>query len=142
MTSDPEFRAPEGSADNYVYQRFGRRDWRTLHDLLVFGGRADRLVARGKSAYDADEMLRYAGKMLCIDIGEAASRLSDDLVQAHPEILFRKMREQRNFAAHRYESIDTDIIWETPAESFPGDRDKIADLIERPATEPTEAGSE
>lgn len=128
-----KFRAPAGSASRYVYQRFGGRDWRTLHDLLVFAGRAERLVARGKEAYDADEMLRYAGQMICISIGEAASRLSDELPNAHPEIRFGLMRKQRNFAAHRYEVLDPEIIWETLATSFPEDKAKIAELLERQA---------
>lgn len=131
MTS--EFRAPTGSVDHYVYQTYGERDWRTLHDLLVFAGRADRLVARGKEAYDADEMLRYAGQMICISIGEAATRLSDELLDAHPEIRFGLMRKQRNFAAHRYEVLDPEIIWETLATSFPEDQAKIAELLDRPA---------
>jgi uncharacterized protein with HEPN domain len=128
-----EFRAPTGSVDQYVYQTFGHRDWRTLHDLLVFADRAERLVARGKEAYDADEMLRYAGQMICISIGEAATRLSDELLDAHPEIRFRLMRKQRIFAAHRYEVLDPEIIWETLATSFPEDKAKIAELLERPA---------
>lgn len=128
-----EFRGPTGSAGHYVYQRFGERDWRTLHDLLVFADRAERLVARGKEAYDADEMLRYAGQMICISIGEAATRLSDELLDAHPEIRFRLMRKQRNFAAHRYEVLDPEIIWETLATSFPEDKAKIAEVLERRA---------
>lgn len=128
-----EFRAPTGSPGNYVYRRFGERDWRTLHDLLVFADRAERLVARGKEAYDADEMLRYAGQMICISIGEAASRLSSELPDAHPEIRFGLMRKQRNFAAHRYEVLDPEIIWETLATSFPQDKARIAELLDRPA---------
>jgi len=128
-----EFRAPTGSVDHYVYRTFGERDWRTLHDLLVFADRAERLVARGKEAYDADEMLRYAGQMICISIGEAANRLSDELLDAHPEIRFRLMRKQRNSAAHRCEVLDPEIIWETLATSFPEDKAKIAELLERPA---------
>lgn len=128
-----EFHAPTGSAGYYVYQTFGERDWRTLHDLLVFAGRAERLVARGKEAYDADEMLRYAGQMICISIGEAATRLSDEMLDAHPEIRFGLMRKQRNFAAHRYEVVDPEVIWETLATSFPEDKAKITELLERPA---------
>jgi uncharacterized protein with HEPN domain len=128
-----EFHAPTGSVDYYVYQKFGERDWRTLHDLLIFADRAERLAARGKEAYDADEMLRYAGQMICISIGEAATRLSDELLDAHPEIRFRLMRKQRNFAAHRYEVLDPEIIWETLATSFPDDKAKIAELLERRA---------
>lgn len=128
------FRAPTDAAGYYVYQTFGERDWRTLHDLLVFAGRADRLVKRGKDAYDADEMLQYAGEMICIGIGEAATRLTDQLVSAHPEIRFRLMRRQRNFAAHRYDVLDPEIIWETLATEFPKDKAKIAELLARRAT--------
>ena len=127
----PDFHAPEAAAGSYVVTRFGDRDWRTLHDLLVFQGRAERLVQRGKRAYESDEMLRYAAEAICIGIGEAAGRLSDALVAAHPEISFQYMRRQRNFAAHRYDSIDADIVWNTLAVSFPADATKIARLLQR-----------
>lgn len=126
-----EFRAPAGSPDYYVFRVFGERDWRTLHDLLVLADRAERLVARGKQEYDTDEMLRYAGQMICISIGEAAGRLSGELVDTHKEIRFELMRKQRNFAAHRYDVLDPEIIWETLATSFPEDKAKISELLQR-----------
>jgi uncharacterized protein with HEPN domain len=62
-----------------------------------------------------------------------APGLSDELLDEHPEIRFGLMRKQRNFAAHRYEVLDPEIIWETLATSFPQDKAKIAELLERPA---------
>lgn len=111
------------------YRLPGSRDQQALRDLLAFAGRAQRLVSRGKAAYDTDEMLQLAGQKICIDIGEAATRLSDEFVAAHAEIAFRGMRGQRNFAAHRYDTIDPEIVWNTLAVRFPQDAGKIAELL-------------
>ena len=45
-----------------------------LEDLLDQVSAVERLVSRGKAAYDLDEMLRFAGEDLLIRCGEDVSR--------------------------------------------------------------------
>lgn len=127
MTGESE----EPGGDNYVAQRFGTRDWRSLRDMLEFGNRAARLVARGRDAYDHDEMLQYAAQKICIDLGEAATRLSSELIATHPEINFVGMRRQRNHVTHRYDIIDTAIVWNTIAIALPADLRRVRELLAR-----------
>lgn len=42
------------------------RTQRWLRDIVEHAEAVERLVARGKAAYDADEMLRYAAEDLLI----------------------------------------------------------------------------
>lgn len=45
------------------------RDLRTLQDMLDFCEQAERLVARGREAYEGDEMLRLAAEALTHRVG-------------------------------------------------------------------------
>lgn len=87
----------------------GDRD--TLRDLAEFGCMADRLVDRGKAAYDRDEILRLAAEAILHRIGEAVGRLSCEFRDAHPEMEWHKIRATRNSVAHVYNRVDHDIIW-------------------------------
>jgi uncharacterized protein with HEPN domain len=57
-------------------QRAAHRDQGAVEDILDFCEQAARLVARGREAFENDEMLPLAGEALAQRVGEAASRLS------------------------------------------------------------------
>ena len=44
-------------------------------------------------------------------IGEAAGRISPQFREEHPEILWNEIRGIRNRMIHRYDDIDTDMLW-------------------------------
>jgi uncharacterized protein with HEPN domain len=48
-----------------------------------------------------------------IVIGEAASHLSDDFIENHPDLPWREMRDIRNIVVHEYFGVDNLIVWET-----------------------------
>ena len=48
-----------------------------------------------------------------MQIGELASRLSDELKSMHPEIPWRGIRGFRNVVAHEYENADREVIWDS-----------------------------
>ena len=54
-------------------QRAAHRDQRAVEDILEFCDQAARLVARGREAFENDEMLPLAGEALAQRVGEAAS---------------------------------------------------------------------
>lgn len=90
---------------------YGSAAGETLRDLVEFGSMAERLVARGKQAYDDDEALRLAAEAILHRIGEAVARLPAAFLSAHPEVEWRKIKATRNIVAHQYARIDHDIIW-------------------------------
>jgi uncharacterized protein with HEPN domain len=56
----------------------------------------------------------------CLEIvGEAAGRLSPELVQSHPEIPWQEIRGLRNILAHEYAQIDYEILHRTIQEDVP-----------------------
>ena len=46
-------------------------------------------------------------------IGEAATRVPEDIVAAYPEIPWRDMRDMRNIIVHEYFGVNTRIVWDT-----------------------------
>ncbi|QLQ10874.1 MAG: DUF86 domain-containing protein [Nocardioidaceae bacterium] len=105
------------------------RDRATLQDILAFGREAEDLVSRGRSTYDSDVMLQRAAQMICLSLGEAAKRLSDEVMQAHPGIRFRMMVALRDKVAHGYQILDTQVIWDTIATAVPADIAKVRNLL-------------
>jgi uncharacterized protein with HEPN domain len=91
----------------------------TLLDLLEFTDMAARLVARGRAAYDGDEVLRLAAEAITHRIGEAVSRLSEEFVTDHPQIEWRKVKGMRNIVTHEYARIDYEIVWNALALRVP-----------------------
>lgn len=54
-----------------------------------------------------------------IIIGEAASHLSKDFTEMHPDLPWREMRDMRNIAVHGYFGVDNLILWETLNKNLP-----------------------
>ena len=54
-----------------------------------------------------------------IIIGEAASHLPDDLIERHPDLPWREMRDMRNIVVHEYFGVDNRVVWETLQKNLP-----------------------
>lgn len=109
------------------------RTRRTLHDFLAFAATAARLVARGRDAYDGDEMLRLSGEAIVHRIGEAVARLDDDFTTGHPEVRWRAMKGMRNLVAHDYGAVDHAILWNAMAYSLPQEAAHVRRILDEDA---------
>lgn len=105
------------------------RTKRHLQDFLDFADAGRRLVARGRKAYDDDEMLRLAAEAILHRIGEAVARLDDDFVRAHPGIAWRRMKGMRNLLAHDYGAIDNHILWNALESNLPHEAKQVRRLL-------------
>lgn len=114
----------------------GEPDRRAVADLLAFCDQAARLVQRGRSAYQADEMLRLASEAITSRVGEAAGRLSPTFRDRHPEIPWRAIKGMRNVVTHEYGRIDHVLLWNTLTTDLP----RLAQRLQ-PGTGPVSADS-
>jgi uncharacterized protein with HEPN domain len=81
---------------------------------------------------------KFASNKMIIDavvreleiVGEASNNLSDEFREKHPEILWRKMKNMRNFLIHEYFGVNTKIVWSTCKEDLPELKKLIADLLD------------
>ena len=52
-------------------------------------------------------------------VGEAATRISDPMQAAHPEIPWREIIGTRHRLIHGYDAVDYDILWAIATADFP-----------------------
>ncbi|HWF45060.1 MAG TPA: DUF86 domain-containing protein [Candidatus Kapabacteria bacterium] len=77
-----------------------------------------------ESELHTNTVIRYLGV-----IGEAASRISDELKEAHPEVPWYKIVGMRNRLVHDYYDIDLDAVWGAATVSLPILRKQLAALL-------------
>jgi len=91
------------------------------HKIVFF---ADR---RKRSELDSDEMLTSALIRQIEIIGEAATKISNDIREQLPEIPWRSMIGMRNMLIHMYDDVNLDTVWYTIRFSIP----KLIDELEK-----------
>lgn len=106
------------------------RTRQTLADFLDFTETGARLVARGRDAYEQDEMLRLAAESVLHRIGEAVARLGDEFTQAHPGVSWRQMKGMRNIVAHAYGAIDYEMVWTTLEQDLPRESEAVQRILD------------
>ena len=55
---------------------------------------------------------------ICV-IGEAANRLSENILQLAPEINWRQLIDMRNILIHQFHNIDYTIVWRVVRDHLP-----------------------
>ena len=99
-----------------------------LEDMLAAAKDANRFAAdRNSSDLSEDRMLFLALVKAVEIIGEAASRVTEEARQQHPEIAWKGIIGMRNILVHAYGSIDSDELWETIQADLPS----LIDALER-----------
>ncbi len=63
-------------------------------------------------------------------IGEASSNPSADFRSQHPDVLWRRMKDMRNFLIHEYFGVNTKVVWDTCKNNLPSLGDFIATTLE------------
>jgi len=101
-----------------------------LADIVEAANAIDRFLA-GLSEDDwiDDEVHQSAVMHQLIIIGEAASRLSREFQDAHPQIAWADIVGFRNLAVHAYFSVSWPIVWVTATEEVPALGKKVANIL-------------
>ena len=75
------------------------------------------------------DLFRSAALQKLTVIGEAASRLPEELCERHPEIPWGDIVGFRNIAVHAYFAVDWSIVWVAATEEAPLLRRQIAEIL-------------
>jgi uncharacterized protein with HEPN domain len=91
-----------------------RRDpLETLRQMRSFAVEASELAATGnRAALDDDLGFRRHAERVAELIGEAATRLPEELRDAWPEVPWKPIISMRNWLIHGYDGIDAEILWD------------------------------
>jgi len=85
----------------------------TLRQMRSFAVEASELAATGnRAALDDDLGFRRHAERVAELIGEAATRLPEELRDAWPDVPWRPMIRMRNWLIHGYDGIDAEILWD------------------------------
>ena len=76
-------------------------------------------------------MLQHGVSMALINIGESVKSLSEIFKQQHQDIEWREIAALRNIAAHNYEKIRMDDIWEIVTADVPEllERERVKGIL-------------
>ncbi|MBM4461241.1 MAG: DUF86 domain-containing protein [Chloroflexi bacterium] len=101
-----------------------------LRDIVEAARAVDRfLTGMSEDNWMDDEVRQSAVMHQLIIIGEAASRLSHEFREAHPQIAWTDIIGFRNLAVHAYFSVSWPIVWVTATEDVPILREQVADIL-------------
>jgi len=90
-----------------------------LADLAEAADAAAELVRLGKKRWDTERPLRLAGEAVIGRLGDIATKLPDEVIEATPEIPWRQVKGMRIIAAHAYHRIDYEEVWVTLRDDVP-----------------------
>lgn len=76
-------------------------------------------AARTRADLGTDRMFFLALVKLVEIAGEAATRVSEPLRAAHPEVPWREVVGIRNRFVHGYDAVDDAILWHVVTQDFP-----------------------
>jgi uncharacterized protein with HEPN domain len=105
-------------------------DERLLHILEAIE-RIEKYARRGRSAFDADELIQsWVVRHLQV-IGEAARALPSSFREQHPEIPWSHIIGMRHILIHEYFDIDLEIVWQAVERDLPDLKSKIEAILKR-----------
>ena len=90
-----------------------------------------RGYCNGKSYDDFinNEMLVEACVFNLSQIGETAHKISDEIVNLHPEIAWNEIYGLRNRLVHDYEGTNPVLVWEIISEDLPSLKAQLEDIF-------------
>ena len=106
-----------------------RPDRERLLDVTEAISRIERYAARGREAFEQDELIQTWIVHHVQVIGEACRGLSDPFKAEHPEVPWSDIVGMRNILVHRYFGIDRDALWAVVQRDLPDLKEKIGAVL-------------
>jgi uncharacterized protein with HEPN domain len=108
-----------------------------VSDMLTYSRLVVTYVSgAGEQQYLANQQLRHSVERCVELIGEAASKVTDALRSACPDIPWRRVVGQRNVLAHGYNVIDDRAIWLLVSAEIPKLIPQLEKLLREISDEP------
>lgn len=100
-----------------------------IRHMVDFLKAAERFATgRSRADLDTDEMLMFALVRAIEVVGEAASKVSAETRERHPEIPWALVIGMRHRLVHAYVDINRDILWATVTKAAPDLLQRLNDI--------------
>lgn len=108
-----------------------RDDRERLLDIQDAIDRIDKYAARGRLAFEQDELIQNWMVRHIQIIGEAARALSDEFRQSHADWPWSQIIGMRNILVHHYFDIDTTAVWSVVENDLVDLKGKVATAVQQ-----------
>lgn len=88
----------------------------------------DRIHNLTAESFMSDEDAQHAVGMAAINVGELTKHISEELRTETPDIPWKQAAGLRDVAAHSYDTIRMDDLYQTIKEDFPHLKDLLSEL--------------
>jgi hypothetical protein len=119
------------AAQAAIRDQYGAVVFQALTQIDEFLARGARLVARGRGWYDGDPdgVPHLACEAVIIKLGDAVTRIPQELRNQHSQIPWTVMSDMRNHLTHAYDITDYAIVWDTIENDFPAVHDQLRQIL-------------
>ncbi len=108
-----------------------QRDWMLCKKILKEIADIESFTkGMNLNSFSSDEKTQKAVAMTFINIGEMAGAFSEKFTKSNGHLPLKEIRGFRNIAAHRYEMIHMETLWDTIQSSLPALKKDISDIYE------------
>ncbi len=109
------------------------RDKSILQHILRYCDEVEetlRLFGASEETFRESFVFRNAVSMPIMQIGELATRLTDDFIEETTDIPWKAIKGMRTFFAHQYGSMNINLIWQTAVVRIPELRQNCQRLLQ------------
>lgn len=106
-----------------------RDDGERLRDIQEAIERIEKYTARGREAFDAEELIQTWVLHHLQIIGEAVRAISTDTKNEAASIEWSKIIGMRNILVHNYFAIDKDLVWAVVENELPKLKMEVEKLL-------------
>lgn len=108
-----------------------RREPEWLRDILEAIAKIEEYAARGREAFDADQLIQTWIVHHIAIIGEAARALPAEFRARFPEVPWRDIVGMRTILVHHYFDIDAEAVWAVVERDLPDLRHNVGAILEQ-----------
>lgn len=115
-------RPPSGSGADQTRRPYDpEQTRRRLDDLARFAAQSAEIVADGHTAFRAEGawLTRAGATYLIIEIATVCEKLHSHVREHFSEVPWRRIAGMRNIAAHAYNKVNDEIVWDVLAVFVP-----------------------
>lgn len=106
-----------------------RDDRQRLLHMVEAIKKIEKYAARGRAAFEADELVQTWVLHHLRILGEAVRGLSDGFRSRHVELPFGGIVGMRNVLVHHYFEIDLDLVWSVVETDLPDLKTKVSRIL-------------